>query len=1098
MENSTDWHSLPKIEDPVPGYRVPTVPTQSSNYLDATRPYVDTSEQTFISTLGDRAIYGSTEGGAGRWLFGAFSTPQRYTTDFILGADETVDYTWSIGRQQKVQSFIDGIDSDSRALLKAAGDERPGGYEQLLKDLGDTATSQQNLASRINQIKEIYKARKRIDTYDDQTNFVSYGLLKTTSAVVNYVAVDPMIVAPLGATAVMSKLGVAAAVAVDAGAAINNLSRAQRMAYFFEQHRNYAFAADLLWNTMDGAQAGYSNYVSSNLDQQKIYGSSDTDENWTDNVLAGMGIAAGFTVGVRLLTGGSRAPGRAGTEDAVGAARDLEQLGAHGNSHLGTPSDIVFQDRMYRARTSLEEAVSLTEDSQSAIMSTIRNSDEMANLGYRTPDQVQELADWIKTNRPNSTELGDKISERFRLRSLNHAETMRWQSEVNDWMAAGGDNPAHWYGAKAAEYLRRIVGDDEYGNYKWTLDWFKNRAGGVDDEALARWLINADKDHLDRLVAVRDLEARIAKVEATALKDTVEEVSRQRSAHWDDAVAADLQKTIDDIAEARWFEAIESLEKMWEKQQTRAGNVLANLDSLIDEANRADRGWGRNLNRKIKAYSRVTTAANKLKELISGRVLYPQEGTNRILNGLLDPDAKASDLHVMAREAIAADARRMDPGNLNAVSATSREEFEAIQAELLAAIEDMHRFEDRAQGFLKTKIGNIRQVYRRAGDLRKEFSMEFGLPVEQYRMTLDGFNTVLKSTARSVVDAQRHNVSLVDNVFGAGSAEGYLARAEFPNRPVRKPTAVRPLPSIADEMDIYERNLGNQVDQLRREAADNPKMESKRTAMLLEARSLRESGDRAKAMASGSIMSSKGRANALKIAAKYERRAKALERAAKKIETELSRRAGTYSPPARPTATRLTELPDVTTANTRASEKVARLGRELGELSDAERSGAKGAKLRADLREANAKLGAETAFDARRRLLASTTDAATAAQRRVDDLVAAGNTDRSPSLIQARRELEQITKKQDSIRKSISRTENAQAVYQRRTTLHGNAPASEDVVALSRLMAAISSAQAAGQSIASLTARLYDEFGNVSNLPRWVELEDGRCTLGDR
>ena len=432
MENSTDWHSLPKIEDPVPGYRVPTVPTQSSNYLDATRPYVDTSEQTFISTLGDRAIYGSTEGGAGRWLFGAFRTPQRYMTDRILGADETVDHTWSIGRQQKVQSFIDGIDSDSRALLKAAGDERPGGYEQLLKDLGDTATSQQNLASRINQINEIYKARKRIDTYDDQTNFVSYGLLKTTSAVVNYAAVDPMIVAPLGATAVMSKLGVAAAVAVDAGAAINNLSRAQRMAYFFEQHRNYAFAADLLWNTMDGAQAGYSNYVSSNLDQQKIYGSSDTDESWTDNVLAGMGIAAGFTVGVRLLTGGSRAPGRAGTEDAVTAARDLEQLGAHGNSHLGTPSDIVFQDRMYRARTSLEEAVSLTEDSQSALMSTIRNADEMANLGYRTPDQIQELADWIKTNRPNSTELGDKISERFRLRALNHAETMRWQSEVDD------------------------------------------------------------------------------------------------------------------------------------------------------------------------------------------------------------------------------------------------------------------------------------------------------------------------------------------------------------------------------------------------------------------------------------------------------------------------------------------------------------------------------------------------------------------------------------------------------------------------------------------------------------------------------------------
>jgi hypothetical protein len=83
-----------------------------------------------------------------------------------------------------------------------------------------------------------------------------------------------------------------------------------------------------------------------------------------------------------------------------------------------------------------------------------------------------------------------------------------------------------------------------------------------------------------------------------------------------------------------------------------------------------------------------------------------------------------------------------------------------------------------------------------------------------------------------------------------------------------------------------------------------------------------------------------------------------------------------------------------------------------------------------------------------------------------------------------------VTKERDSLSKKITRVESAQEVYVRRSSLHGNTPRSDDVVALSRLMAAIKVAQEAGRPIASLTARLYDEFGNISNLPRWVELED--------
>lgn len=1089
-EPNDNWYSPAQIVDPLPGYRVPTVPTQPTNYLDASRPYVDTTEQTFISTLGDRAIFGSTEGGAGRWLFGALRTPQRFIVDQILSIDETIDDQFIANRSKNTMEFIDSMDEMTKRLLMAAGNDRPGGYDQMIDDLASTSTSRQNLASRIDTINEIYKAKQRIDAYDAETNFASYAFIKTTSGVLNYATVDPLIVAPLGATALTSRAGVVAARSVAAGTAVNNLTRAQRIGYFFEQHRNYAFAADLLWNTMDGAQAGYSNFVSYNLDQQKIYGSSDTDENWTDNVLAGAGIAAGFTVGTHLLTAGLRSPGRPGREEAISNMRDLEQLGAHSNQHLSTPSDIVFQDRMYRARTDLEGVVGLTEDSESTIMRTIRNADEMNTLGYRTPEQVQELADWIRTNRPTSAELGDRLTERFRLRAMNHAESMRWQSEVDDWMAAGGDDPAHWYGAKAAEYLRRIVGDDEYGNYKWMLDWFKNRAGGVDNESLARWLMNADKDNLDRLVAMRDLEDRISKVEGKALKDSLDEISRRRGEHWDDAIAADHQKAIDDINEARWFEAVESLERMWEKQKARAGNVLANLDSLIDEANKADRNWGRNLNRKLKAYRNVVDAANRLKEMINGRVLYPQEGTNRILNGLMDPDAAAGDLHVMAREAIADDARRMDPGNMNAVSQASREEFEAVQQQLLKAVEDMHKFEDRARSYLGTRVSNLRSVYRRTGDLRREFSMEFGLPVDQYHMTFNGFRAVMRNTARTVVDAQRHNVSLVDNVYGAGAAEGYLARGEFPSRPVRRTTAVRPLPSVDDEMAIFEKNLGDQVEQLKREAADNPKMDAKRVAMTLEANDLRNRAAQARNLASNPMMNSGRSAEVIRIAERYERRARALDRAARRITTELERRTGTFQPPARPTATRLTELPGVTSRNARTSARIAEIGQELGSLSDADRLGSRGAKLRADLRKANAQLGAQTAFDARRRLLTSTEAAVADAQRRVDDLVNAGNTDRAPALVQARRELEQITKTRDSLQATIRRTENAQAVFQRRSSLHGNAPRADDVVALSRLMAAINAAQAAGRPIASLTARLYDEFGNVANLPRWAELED--------
>ena len=1085
MDNpNNSWYSHPKVEEQLPGLRAPIVPTQPTNFIDTATPFVDTSEQSFISTLGDRAIYGSTEGGSGRWLFGAFRTPQRFITDIVLGADETVDPQFIQNRSTKVKEYLDGVDEMTRRLLVAAGDERPGGYEQLVKDLSNTATSVQNLSSRVSHITEVFKARKRIEAYDADSNFVTYGLTKSTSAVLNYVTVDPLIVAPLGATAATARIGAGAATAVRAGTAVNSLSRAQRIAYFFEQNKAYSFAADLLWNTMDGAQAGYSNYVASNLDQQKIYGSSQLDDNWVDNVLIGAGIAAGFTAGVTALSGGFKSTGRPGSEDAISAARDLEQLGAHGNGHLSTPSDIAFQDRMYRSRSNLESVVGLTEDSNSPIMGTIRNADEMSRLGYRTPDQIQELADWIKANRPNSAELGEKLTERFRLRALNHAESMRWQSELDDWVAAGGENPSQWYGMKASEYLRRIVGDGEYNNYKWMLDWFKNRAGGVDEEGLARWLMNADKDHLDRLVAVRDLDARVAKVEADALQKTLDEISAQRSAHWDDAVQADLVKAIDDIKEARWFEAVEAMERMWEKQKAKAGSVLANLDSLIDEANRADRSWGRNLNRKIKAYSNVRRAADDLKNMINGRVLYPQDGTNRILNKLMDPDATANDLHVMAREAIADDARLMDPGNMNAVSPLNRAEFEAAQARLLKAIEDMHRFEDRASQYLGTKIGNIRKVYRKAGDLRKEFSMEFGLPVEQYRMTENGFRSIMRQTARSVVDNQRHNVSLVDEVYGAGSAEDMLARGMFPSRPVRAKPTVRPLPSVDDEMALFERNLGDQVEQLKREAADNPQMDAKRVAMTLEADDLKSRAAKARELANGSIMSAERRAQVVKMAEKFERKAKALDRAAKRITTEMDKRAGTFTPPPRPETTRITEAPTVTTANARIREKIADINRQLGE------TGADGPKLRADLRKAVAKLGAQTAFDANRRLLASTTEAVEDLQARLARLLEEGNTDRSPSVRAARRELESVTKERDNLSRKITRVESAREVYVRRSSLHGNTPRSDDVVALSRLMAAIRVAQEAGRPIASLTARLYDEFGNISNLPRWVELED--------
>lgn len=1089
-EPNDNWYSPAQIVDPLPGYRVPTVPTKPTNYLDASRPYVDTTEQTFLSTLGDRAIFGSTEGGAGRWLFGALGTPQRFVVDQILGVDETIDDQFIANRSQNAMEFIDSMDEMTKRILVAAGNDRPGGYDQMLEDLVSTSTSRQNLASRINTINEIYKAKQRIDAYDAGTNFASYAFIKTASGVLNYATVDPLIVAPLGATAVTTKVGTVAARSVATGTAVSNLTRAQRIGYFFEQHRNYAFAADLLWNTMDGAQAGYSNFVSYNLDQQKIYGSSDTDENWTDNVLAGAGIAAGFTVGTHLLTAGLRSPGRPGREEAISNMRDLEQLGAHSNQHLSTPSDIVFQDRMYRARTDLEGVVGLTEDSESAVMRTIRSPEEMSNLGYRNPDQIQELADWIRTNRPSSTELGEKLTEKARLRDLNNAEAQKWQSEVDDWVAAGGEDPAQWYGMKAAEYLRRIVGNDEYGNYKWMLDWFKNRAGGVDNEALARWLMNADKDNLDRLVAMRDLEARISKVEGKALKDSLDEISRRRGEHWDDAIAADHQKAIDDINEARWFEAVESLERMWEKQKARAGSVLANLDSLIDEANRADRSWGRNLNRKLKSYRNVVDAANRLKEMINGRILYPQEGTNRILNGLMDPDATAGDLHVMAREAIADDARRMDPGNMNSVSQASREEFEAVQQQLLKAVENMHKFEDRTRSLLGTKVSNLRSVYRKTGDLRREFSMEFGLPVDQYHMTFNGFRTVMKGTARTVVDSQRHNVSLVDNVYGAGAAEGYLARGEFPSRPVRRTTVVRPLLDLDEEMAIFEKNLGDQVERIRREAADNPSMDAKRAAKSLESRSFRESAERARNIANNSILSPERRADILKLADKFERKAKSVERAAKRIMTELEKRAGTFQPPPRPTIVRISELPGITARNTRAAERISQIGAELSKLDDIERRGSRGAKLRADLRKAKAKLGAQTAFDTRRRLLALINEDLSTVQKRVDDLVNEGNADRAPVLVQARKELEQITRDRDSLQSTILRTENAQVVFQRRSSLHGNAPRSDDVVALSRLMAAINAAQAAGKSIASLSARLYDEFGNVANLPRWVELED--------
>ena len=44
----------------------------------------------FIATQVDRSIYGATEGGTGRWMFGAWRTPQRWVIDSINGWDPDV------------------------------------------------------------------------------------------------------------------------------------------------------------------------------------------------------------------------------------------------------------------------------------------------------------------------------------------------------------------------------------------------------------------------------------------------------------------------------------------------------------------------------------------------------------------------------------------------------------------------------------------------------------------------------------------------------------------------------------------------------------------------------------------------------------------------------------------------------------------------------------------------------------------------------------------------------------------------------------------------------------------------------------------------
>jgi hypothetical protein len=1030
-----------------------------------------------FGAMAERATYAATAGGSGRFAFGAADTPQRNVVDWKYGWDPNIADRPdpNFNREAATHLWEKVLTPEMTAAVLFRGGE------ELKKDLIENSVSQAHFLQRVSEIEIIARAELEIDRYDAESNFLTYGFNKTFSAIVNYIASDPTTAVSFIATGGMATAARAGSLASAAAAAGTNVSRGvsigARISSLATNYGKTYKAATYLWDGMDGASSAYSSFKQMNDDGLRIYGKTyEADTNWTDDVAFGTMLGLGFSVGGDLL---NRAGNKA--DNAVSGLSPVENMAANSaEGTLGTAIDQVALSAWRSSKSRLERNLDTITGPDTELRRVLMDDEARTNAHWGTREDMDDLSDWIETNRPDAAELNQYVSDRLTAAQRTQEQVAAWTGEVETYVLNGGDQ-AHFFRKKAMDLLRAHMGDD-FAQYRFIVDYLEGASG--DARLVAEWMARGDKDRVVRVANAINANKRISVLEDKAVNAALKQISdRGYAAATDEAVQA-MNRVNDNITQGRFQGGVDILNEMHTEAATRTGNMIASVDGAINQLNDAfvrlnDEGFER-----LDHFKEMINALKKVRDAAQASARRGEATRARTMRAL-DPDADNATVLTAATEII--------------------DDSPAMTTALSDAIDELNEatrlFRERDAALAET-LDEVRKTRREilakgGSDALNRTMEESGtFPLWKVSLSQSGFNAVRRGAVQQTQAANRWKVEFVDRFLGSKSADTHLTAGTNPLRPVYKARTPIQRMTVAEQEAALSAELAKvapEIEAIRAGAKDLPldqKITNLRgglTQMTDNLPKLKEAAEKAKAGGAGRKVQ-----EAYKDAiAKRERAIKRTQNLIDRLDKQLNGQVDVLNRDVVPTA--------IITADTvraeRAAVKIAAnnaAAKKLNELKPEEFATKKGRNIRNKARKAAAEVGNNTEYSVLRRETELIDAELAAKQAERDALRAAKATDADPRLVDALDEITYLEKRRTKIAGEMNTIEGRPAMIRRSHELGSAAPKVENVMEISRLRAQIAVAVRRGENefAEELNRRLYNLYGDATQLPRWTALED--------
>jgi len=1020
----------------------------------------------FIATQVDRSIYGATEGGAGRWMFGAWRTPQRWVIDSINGWDPDVagkidpDFT-----PKDAQNIWNSTPDTAKAAVLYKGGKA------LVDDIINNSVSANHAIQRITEIESTARAAYAIDRYDEDLGYLTYGAHKMFSGIVNYAASDPI------TTISMVGTGGLAAAGVGASAAGTAASQAGTIASIASKYNKTWRAATYLWDGLDGASSGYSSYTQLTNDGYRIYGKTyENKESLSTSVGIGALLGLGFSIGGDAV--GSLFRRQLNSTGSLTAVENMAASSVEGN--LGTAIDHVAQSQFRASKSRLEKSLDTIVGPDSDIRRLLMDDDSRNRLGYGGIEGMDTLSDWVEKNKPNASELNQHINDIAVAAERNRQAVEAWQGEVEDYVLNGGDQ-GMFFRKKAFNLLRTHMGD-EFPQYRFVIDYLEETTGDI--RLVAEWMARGDKDRVIRAVNAINANKRISILQDSAITGALERISAQGIAAAADEAQQAINRINDNIIQGRFRGAVEILDDMHQEVTDRHGRLLGEVDANLNYLNDALDSLNNEAFERLDHFKEAIDSLQKIRANISNSTIGGRKART-LINQAMDPEADNASV-MLAMQDVVSD---LVPGP-------------RLSDHVLALKEAIDKFK-RSEDLVSSSLDDVRRTRRSiiskttTEGLNRTMSESGSFPLWKYEISEAGYHAVRRSAARQTMAGNRWKVEFVDRFLGEGAADKALSSGTSPMRPVLQSRKPMERLTVDQQYAILQ-------EELERVAPEIAKVRSASVDMPIDRRisdakdtigRLQTGLDNAKAMLERRpIKGDAAGSNLSKLIGKRERLIKRMTNMVKRMENQLQGQLDELNKDLPDTAAftasdvRSMRANEARVAHTDAAKKLAEWSAKNPEKIDSKAA----RNLQTKVRKAAAAIGNDTEYLALNREVELLNDELASAIKHVEDLKKAGSTDADPVLKKALDKHKYLEKELNKAKAAIEAIDNRPSMIRRSHDLNGNTPPVNDVVELSRLRAQIGIAIEMGENdwAEELNRRLYAKFGDANRLPRWTALED--------